>query len=210
MAKSNIHPIFNKYNVDGEKTICSLCNKEYNTPLNISTAKNHFRFKHLNIWKELKSDRRGIRRKSRHRVYEYFSVNDSREYQCNLCSHKFKEPQCTDLKYHFARYHKEVWDSIKRRKIECGDKLDRSQENYEVMSESSQTGFMRNGEIPELDTVNISSDSGNGDDNDAEMVKNMRKVNLIESIDMENENTEVRIKKDEVIIKGKGKINFFK
>ncbi|CAG8753678.1 15271_t:CDS:1 [Cetraspora pellucida] len=205
MSKSDTtHPIYNKYNVNGEKIICSLCDKEYDSPLNISTAKNHFRSKHLNIWKDLKSVR-GKNRGSRHRVYEYFSVIDSGEHQCNLCSRKYKEPHITELKYHVSHYHKEIWDTIKEKKLERGDRLVRFQENCDdAVSESSQTGFMKNDEILELDTVNISSDS------DVEMDKNMKKVSLIESINMENEDTEVRIKRDEVIIKGKGKVNFFK
>ncbi|CAG8499947.1 9100_t:CDS:1 [Dentiscutata erythropus] len=196
---SKPHPIINKYNVDGEKTICSICKKEYPSPLNISTAKNHFRDNHLNIWNELKIDRKSRIRTSRHKVYNYFSVNDSGEYQCNLCSQKYNEPQCNELKYHFSRYHKEVWNFIKGKKKERGVRIFQENDN-EGIAESSQTDFMRNDEIPDHDT-NISSNS----DNDVEMVK---KVSLIESIDMENENTEVKIKRDEVNIKGKARVNF--
>ncbi|CAG8739480.1 30773_t:CDS:1 [Gigaspora margarita] len=237
------HPIFNKFHADGRKTICSICKKEYESPLSISTAKNHFRSKHLNIWNEIKSDGKGGKCYSRHKVYEYFSVNNSGEHQCNLCTHKYKEPHCIELKYHFSRHHKEIWDSIKSKKKELGDRFvqdrfvqergDRFvqergdefvqervdefvqrgdifiQENCdEVIAERSQTGFMTNDEIPDHDTINVSSDSSNNDDNDVEMVENIKKISLIESIDMENENTEVRVRKDEVIIKGKAKVKF--
>ncbi|CAG8604120.1 13594_t:CDS:1 [Dentiscutata heterogama] len=204
--ESKPHPIINKYNVDGGKTICSICKKEYDSPLNISTAKNHFRKNHLNIWNELKSDRKGGKTKSRHKVYDYFSVIDSGEYQCNLCPQKYNEPHCNELKYHFSRYHKEIWNFIKGKKKERGDRI--IQENYnEGIAESSQTDFMKNDEIPDHDTINISN-SSNNDDNDVEMAENMKKVSLIESIDMENENTEVKIKRDEINIKGKAKVNF--
>ncbi|RIB24111.1 hypothetical protein C2G38_2032158 [Gigaspora rosea] len=254
------HPIFNKFNVEGRKTICSICKKEYDSPLSISTAKNHFRSKHLNVWNEIKSDGKGGKCYSRHKVYEYFSVNNSGEHQCNLCTHKYKEPHCIELKYHFSRHHKEIWDSIKSKKKELGDRFvqdrfvqergDRFiqergdefvqergdefvqergdefvqervdefiqergdifiQENSdEAMAERSQTGFMTNDEIPDHDTINVSSDSSNNEDNDVEMVENIKKNSLIEYIDMENENTEVRVRKDEVIIKGKARVKF--
>ncbi|CAG8607332.1 1369_t:CDS:1 [Dentiscutata heterogama] len=203
--ESKHHPIINKYDVDGEKTICSICKKEYNSPLNISTAKNHFRRDHLNIWNKLKLDGKSGKSKSRHEVYEYFSVNDFGEYECSLCSQKYNEPLCNELKYHFSRYHKNVWNDIKGKKKERGDR----QENYnEDMAESSQTNFMNNDEIPDHDTINISSDASNNDDNNAEMAENMQKINLIEYIEIENENTEVKIKRDEVNIKGKAKLVF--
>ncbi|RIB15087.1 hypothetical protein C2G38_1605802 [Gigaspora rosea] len=54
--ESKIHPIFNKFNENQERgtAICSICNKEYDIPLNPSTAKNHFRDNHRKIWDEIK------------------------------------------------------------------------------------------------------------------------------------------------------------
>ncbi|KAF0560324.1 hypothetical protein F8M41_002325 [Gigaspora margarita] len=157
MGKANkTHPIFKKFiaNTEKRKTICSVCNKEYASPLNPSTAKNHFRINHSEIWDEIK---------------------------------------CKPL------------HSIKGKNKERYDIID--QENCNgVIAESSQTGFMYNDEIPDHDTVIISSDSSNCDDDDVEMVNKMKKFNLLESITMESENTEVKIEGDKIKITGKAKI----
>ncbi|CAG8790187.1 4279_t:CDS:2 [Gigaspora margarita] len=69
---------------------------------------------------------------------------------------------------------------------------------------------MYNDEIPDHDTVIISSDSSNCDDDDVEMVSKMKKFNFLESITMESENTEVKIEGDKIKITGKAKVNFSK
>ncbi|CAG8476140.1 883_t:CDS:1 [Scutellospora calospora] len=93
MSEINIHRVFNFFqnNEENTKTTCNFCFKEYDIPLNISTAKSHISSKHPEEWKNVRLLTR--KRKSIQKNINLNQENDNNnkfETQSNTSSNSFK------------------------------------------------------------------------------------------------------------------------
>ena len=99
----SIHRVWNYFQDDerNTKTKCLLCNKEYNLPLNQSTAKNHISFKHPEEWSFIKT-KTWKKNRSKNIINKEINDNndnDNLEIQSNCSSNSnYIEYTCKDVK----------------------------------------------------------------------------------------------------------------